>query len=77
MKERRTGLSAQSTLLEMLQAGCTVEFPNGARMRGNPHHGDIDLWDGRGASAGFYGLNEEGLGYALLDPGLFPRSRTD
>lgn len=69
------GLTADTTLMDLLKRGCAVEFPNGARLRGNPRHGDIDLRDGMGHLAGCYGLNAEGLALALVDPGLFPQKR--
>lgn len=69
------GLTAETTLLDLLKRGCAVEFPNGARLRGNPRHGDIDLHDDMGHSAGCYGLNAEGVAFALVDPDLFPENK--
>jgi hypothetical protein len=59
-------LSDNPTLLDLLQFGCTVEFPNGYSLRGDPDNRYIDCL-ANGSKDGVWQLTEQGVIKALED----------
>jgi len=59
-------MNDKTTLLELLKTGCTIEFPSGYSLRGNPSDGYIYLRTEYGAD-GLESLDEVGVERALLD----------
>lgn len=70
-------ITNQSTLLDVLEAGCEVRFPSGYYLKGDPVNKYVDVGfyiENQMLSEGLWHLSKEQLTHALNDERIYRES---